>query len=556
MKIFAFFFASFFVMSSIQAGPTTKFKLVTDANPSIEKTDDVWSDVKVDFQWLTGIINYKTCGQSQKAYLGCVLAVQTFGSVIQKNLEVIPVQMLNGEKAFFQAERLALIEVPVPNITNAKEAFNYFDLARRQLMVRFLGESETFIKTSNTDFERLLTEIYQQANRNVKPANYLETIAKFLEISVDPHTSIRPTKELEMAIDGSDNSFVGVGIEFTKLAQGLLIKRVLKNSGAELARLQPGDVIIAVDGQDFAGLNDEGIVERLRGAEGTSVSVTVQRGDTTLRVSLTRKKIVSPVVSSAAVNFDGKSIVYIRLTNFMYSQVCSEIESIVTTWDNQNTAGYVLDLRNNPGGDVQIAACVAGIFLGRKKVVSYFEKTTPFRSRVQVLESKANVTTTKPISVLINAYSASASEIIAGAFRDHNRALIVGQTSFGKGSHQGCAKIKNNEALTICSTGGLFFAPSGESNQTVGIVPHISVYINKEPQDLELYAQREAQMYLFPLQPKKMAKPPKGSWNLLKAPTACLETLNLSSKYEKAVGTVLYFKDYQMLNALGAVVCQ
>lgn len=540
-------------------GNVTQFELASDVLPKIKpqasKPDDVWSDISVDLNWLLSGVNTKTCALSQRNYLGCVLAVQAFSIAIKKNLEVIPVALLNGQTPFYQADRLALVEMPMATINTPKEAYGYFEQMRKQLSIRFSAASAAFIKAPNSDFDLLLKEIHKQAGGNVKSAVYVAAATKFFESASDPHTSLRPTKELQLASSESGDSFVGIGIEFVRLEQGLMVKRILKGSGADLAGVIVGDIITGADGKSVSGLNDEELMSALRGVENTTIKLTIQRNQAALDLSVNRKKVVNPVVSSEHMNFNGKSIVYIRLTNFMYENVCKEFAAVIKKWDNQNISGYLLDLRNNLGGNVSMAACVGGMFLGNNKVVSYFEQKSMFGVQYSSLPTKASVTTNKPLSVLINAFSASASEIVAGAMRDYNRGYIVGQTSFGKGSYQGCGQLQNMKELTICSTQGLFFSPSGESNQTVGIVPHISVYMNKDAHDLETYAMREAQMYLFPLPPKQMPNPPVGHWNRLKAPKQCLQNLKLESVYDQAAPNVSYYKDFQLLNGLAAIDC-
>lgn len=540
-------------------GNVTQFNLANDILPKIKiqqaKPDDVWSDVSVDLNWLLGGINSKACASSQKTYLGCVMAVQAFAGALNKNYEVIPIDLLDKQVPFYKGDRLALVEMPVPTITSAKQAYSYFEQMRKQLTSRFFSSSSAFMRNPNTDFELMLTEIYKRAGQNIKPSFYVAAATKFFEMARDPHTSMRPTKELQLVSNENGASFVGLGIEFVKLEQGLMVKRVLKGSGSAAAGVLVGDVVMAVDGKALKGLTDEDVVALMRGVENTSVKLTVQRGAASQDLTVVRKKVVNPVVSSESVNFNGKMMVYIRLTNFMYSNICDEMADIVSAWDKQNISGFILDLRSNPGGNVMIASCVGGMFLGNNKVISYFENRSFFGSKYDALPTQAKATTTKPLSVLINAFSASASELVAGAIRDYSRGYVVGQTSFGKGSYQGCQPLQNQNELTVCSTQGLFFAPSGNSNQTVGVEPHISVYVNKDAQEGETYAMREAQMYLFPLDPKKMPNAPAGNWNQLKAPKLCLQNLKLDAVYDQAQSTSLFYKDYQLLNGLAAVNC-
>lgn len=534
----------------------TRFEVATDANPKIQKENEaVWSDVNVNLSWLVNILNSKSCAASIKAYIGCALAMETFAQVLNKQLEVIPLEQLGGKTAVVKTERLALVDAVKPAITTPKDAYGYFEKMRAQMNARFLTSAAAFVNSPNLDFELLINTIYGKAQGKVSSATYVATVSKFLEVAQDPHTSIMPTKLMQQISGNSGDSFVGIGVEFMRLDQGLIVKKVMKNSGAEKAGVLSGDIIVAVDGKSVKTMADDEIVAFIRGDAGTKVTITLIRANKSMDFVVTRLAVVNPVLSTQGISYNGKMYAYVRLTNFMYDNICEEFAVIVANWEKQNIAGYVLDLRDNGGGNVQIAACIGGLFLGSDKVLTYFESRTLLRNKYEPLMTKSEVTTTKPLSILVNAYSASASELVAGSIKDYGRGYIVGQTSFGKGSYQSCGPIQSQPALYICSTRGLFFAPSGNTNQTVGVVPHIEVYLNKTAKDSETYARREAQMFLYPIPPKKMPNSPAGNWDQLKAPTQCLLGLNLASIYDMAVPAAFYYKDYQLLNAVAAVSC-
>ena len=157
------------------------------------------------------------------------------------------------------------------------------------------------------------------------------------------------------------------------------------------------------------------------------------------------------------------------------------------------------------------------------------------------------------LAVLIDAYSASASELIAGAFRDWNRALIVGQTSFGKGSVQSSGNSRG--AYRLWQTEGLFFQPSGTTNQTVGVKPHLEVFRDLEPSIAETYQLRERDLFLFPLEPRNISHlvPDAATMNRLNVPTACLETRNLKEAYQNTAPSP--WRDMQVLTAANALLC-
>lgn len=535
----------------------TRFQSATDVSPKIQQVspDDIWNEVKVDLNWLSSYLNVKSCSQSQRMYLGCVLAVQTFAGVLEKNLDVVPVSLLNGKVPFIKTDRLALVETVAPKISTMKDAYGFFEKKRKELSQLFFAASLQFVSSPNSDFEKLVWEINQRASKGVKSVDYVQAVSKLFEVAIDPHTSLQPRKSFEQSAQQSGSSFVGIGIEMHQLDQGILVQRVIKGGGAALAGILPGDLILAVDGKAINKDDTDDAVKMIRGLSGTKVVLTVQREGKTSDVEVTRAQVVNPVVDSTEIAFQNKKITQIRLTNFMYEKACEEIDKIIVQSERNNVDGYILDLRNNPGGNIKIAACLMGFFIGADKVVAYFEGKTQFGSKMDPLMSVAKTVTNKPLVLLINAGSASASEIIAGAVRDHSRGLIVGQTTFGKGSHQGCGALNNQSSLVICLTQGLFFSPSGVSNQNVGVEPHVSVFVNKVALEVETFALRETQLYLFPLGTKSMPSLPVGNWNRFKVPTNCMNNLNLGSVYEQANAKQNYFRDFQLLNAMAGVSC-
>lgn len=562
MKLIAFLFStlisvSFAFSKTPSSDVYSRLIVGTDIGPKIKSTnvESPWDDVNVDLNWVLANINSKNCALTQKSYLGCVLAVQLMAGLLGKNMEVMPVGKLNGLQPLLSSSQLAIVTGNPIEIKTVKDAYGYFDVLRQQLTDRFLAESAKFVKSPNSDFENLIQGIVNRYGKKISSEVYVAMVGKLLEVAIDPHTSLRPTKEMKNSQQNGSDSFVGIGVEIMVVDQGILVRRPIKGSGAATAGVLAGDLIIAVDGVSLSGKKDEDLSARLRGPENSKVVVTVRRGSQTFDLTVTRSQVVSAVVSSDTVSFNNRNVVYIRLANFMYSNACSEIEQIVATSEKLKVDGYILDLRNNGGGIVQIAACLTGIFLGPGKVVSYFEVRGKNGSQVKPMVSSAKVVTRKPLSLLINSNSASASEIVAGALRDYSRAVIVGQASFGKGSYQGCGPYMAMPGLTLCSTEGLFFSPSGETNQTKGIVPHVEVFINSSPHEIETYSLRESQLFLFPLPRKTLQVPPGVSWNQMKAPSTCLRGLGLESIYEKAPAGVFYYRDYQILNAAASVQC-
>ena len=291
---------------------------------------------------------------------------------------------------------------------------------------------------------------------------------------LDPHSSYMDAKSFdEMQVDTS-GEFGGLGMELT--ADKGLIKVVspIDNTPASKAGILAGDIITKVDGEPIEGMALNLIVEKLRGPVGSQIRLEINRKSqpTPIQLTLTREIIK---VRSVRDRVEGDNVGYIRIlqfNNLADDELKAEIKDISAKIPTQQLKGYILDLRNNPGGLLDQAVSVSNTFLKRGEIVS-MRGRNPDES--QRFDAKAgDLIHGKPLIVLINGGSASASEIVAGALQDQKRATIIGSRSFGKGSVQTIIPLgQGNGALRL--TTARYFTPSGRSIQAQGITPDIEV---------------------------------------------------------------------------------
>lgn len=288
--------------------------------------------------------------------------------------------------------------------------------------------------------------------------------------SLDPHSIYLNPEKYKMLKDHSKGAFGGIGIEVFVGDQGVQVISVLEEGPGYKAGLNPQDMIIAVDDRNVVGMNSMEILKLLKGDIGTKVKLTLRRDNEELEKTVVRDKVqVNPIKWKVEDN-----IGYIRIRTFSEQtqiELLKAIRSIVTQ-SGKNLLGYVIDLRNNAGGLLDQAVSVADTFLKGGVVVS-------IRGRNQKLEkeykaSGNDYTAGKPLVVLIDGGSASASEIVAGALQDNKRALIVGSQSFGKGSVQKVTPLKG-EGGALKMTVALFYTPKGRVIQKNGITPDIKI---------------------------------------------------------------------------------
>ncbi|MCM8759573.1 MAG: S41 family peptidase [Candidatus Omnitrophica bacterium] len=294
--------------------------------------------------------------------------------------------------------------------------------------------------------------------------------------SLDPYSAFlepEATKELQIETSGE---FEGVGMEIT-LKDGIItVVSPVQDSPAWNAGIKPGDKIIEIDGQSTKGMNTWEAAQKLRGKKGTSVTVSILREHATkiLKITLVRDVIKVKSVKSSILPDD---IGYIRITNFQ-ERTSDDLEVVLKEFTNQKVKGLILDLRNNPGGLLNSAIDVSQLFLPPRKTIVSIQGRRPEDKKVYVSQKQA--IWTKPIVILINNGSASASEILTGALRDNLSACkTIGTKTFGKGSVQNLIKL-DEEGTSIKLTIAYYYTPSGTKIDGKGIEPDVVVETSED----------------------------------------------------------------------------
>jgi carboxyl-terminal processing protease len=319
-------------------------------------------------------------------------------------------------------------------------------------------------------FERVRADYVEKPD----DSKLIETAINGMLAGLDPHSSYMDPKSFRDMQVQTRGEFGGLGIEVT-MEDGLIkVVSPIDDTPASKAGVMANDIITKLDDDQVQGMTLNQAVEKMRGPVNTKIKLTIMRKgqDKPVEVSIMRDVIR---VRSVRSNTDGDDIGYIRLTQFNeqttegLKKAISDIEAKIS---KDKLKGFVLDLRNNPGGLLDQAISVSDAFLQKGEIVSTrgrnAEETQRFNARA------GDLTGSKPVIVLVNGGSASASEIVAGALQDHKRATVVGTRSFGKGSVQTIIPLgSGNGALRL--TTARYFTPSGRSIQAKGITPDIEV---------------------------------------------------------------------------------
>jgi carboxyl-terminal processing protease len=301
--------------------------------------------------------------------------------------------------------------------------------------------------------------------------------------SLDPHSSYMDAKSFRDMQVQTRGEFGGLGIEVTQEDGAIKVVTPIDDTPASRAGILSGDIITAIDDENVQGLSLNQAVDKMRGAPDTAVVLKILRGTSKdpLNIKLTRAVIQ---IKSVREHQEGDDIGYIRITQFN-EQTFDGVRAAIQKFENDIPAakfkGFILDLRNNPGGLLDQSIAVVNCFLDRGEIVS-----TRGRNAEETMRYNAHpgdLSKGKPVIILINGGSASASEIVAGALQDHKRATILGTRSFGKGSVQTIIPLgQNNGAVRL--TTARYYTPSGRSIQAKGIDPDVTV-LQDVPDDLK-----------------------------------------------------------------------
>lgn len=310
--------------------------------------------------------------------------------------------------------------------------------------------------------------------------------------SLDPHSQFMESKDFKGMQDDTNSRFGGLGVVVTHRDGDLIIVSPMEDSPGFKAGLLPGDKIVKIDGEATEKMDLNDAVNRLRGEPGTKITLTVVRAATKeiKDYALTRENIKVASVKDAKLlpeELAGEfKIGYARVAQFNMP-TAEDLAKKLDEMEKQGMQALVLDLRYNPGGLLNSAVDVAGLFLPPKTLVASTEGRTPSQSRTYRTSDNVKQRPKYPVAILINGGSASGSEIVAGALKDLNRAILVGETTFGKGSVQSVIQLQDGSAMRL--TTAKYYTPSKQVIHERGVEPTIRATLTPEQERL-LMAQR------------------------------------------------------------------
>ena len=337
----------------------------------------------------------------------------------------------------------------------------------------------------------LFGEVLEKINREyideINQSESMDSAINGLLQSLDPYSSYMSPEILEEMQTETSGEFGGLGIEVSMEAGVVKVISPIDDTPASKAGLKAGDYIVKINDTQVQGKSLSEAVDLMRGPVGSSIELTVRRrGEKkALTFNITREIIEIQSVKSELLE---ENIGYIRLTSFNDNSSDQIEKQIKKLKKNKNLNSFILDLRNNPGGLLNQAIRISDFFLENGEIVS--TKSRKKSDNRKWFAKKGDITDGKTLLVLINYGSASASEIVAGALKDHKRAIVVGENSYGKGSVQSIIPLKNRGAIRL--TVAKYYLPSGKSISEVGVRPDIEV--NEEGDNFKIRTETDNQL--------------------------------------------------------------
>ena len=355
------------------------------------------------------------------------------------------------------------------------------------VVAQVVNASENDIYKKIDVFGEVLEKINKEYVDEINQSKSMDSAINGLLQSLDPYSSYMSPEIFNEMQTETSGKFGGLGIEVGMESGVVKVISPIDDTPAAKAGIKAGDYIVKIDDTQVQGKSLSEAVDLMRGPVGSGIELTVRRRGEKKALTF---NIIREIIEIKSVKADllEKNIGYIRLTSFNENsgkQIEKEIKKLEK---NEKVKGYILDLRNNPGGLLSQAIRISDFFLDNGEIVS--TKSRKSSENRKWFAKKGDLTNGKALIVLINYGSASASEIVAGALKDHKRAILLGENSYGKGSVQSIIPLKNDGAIRL--TVAKYYLPSGKSISEVGVSPDIE--INEETDDFQIKTPSDNQL--------------------------------------------------------------
>ena len=359
----------------------------------------------------------------------------------------------------------------------------------------FISSNFVYSKNSNELYEKIdlfsevLETIKQEYVNEVDQAEIMDSAINGLLQSLDPYSAYMSPKSFGGMQSDTRGEFGGLGIEIGMESGVVKVITPIDDTPAANAGIKSGDYIVRINDQQVQGKSLTEAVDLMRGPVGSEIKLTIRRRDEKKALEFKIKRAIIEVRSvEAKIIGENNKIGYLRLKSFNENSDKQLFEKINNFENKKNLNGYILDLRNNPGGLLTQAINITDFFLDEGEIVS--TKGRRISETRRFFSKKGDRINGKPLIIITNNGSASASEIVSGALKDHKRAIILGESTYGKGSVQSIIPLKNGGALRL--TISKYYLPSGKSISEVGVLPDI--FVEETGKDFKINTETDNQL--------------------------------------------------------------
>lgn len=338
------------------------------------------------------------------------------------------------------------------------------------------GNAQASADTNDQHLKRyseILSKIESNYVEEIDPARPVAASIREMLRTLDPHSNFFEVKQFSQMQEKQKGSYFGLGITIVSIEGRITVVSPFESSPAHRLGIRAGDIIVGIESEDARGMDIDGVVKRLRGPKGSQVHIKLERAGYAEPLEFTVVRDEIPLHSVPYAFMVAKDVGYIRLVDFNETTACRpteprtcerELEHALRTLKEQGAASYVLDIRDNPGGLLDMAFAVSNLFLKKGQMVVY-TKGRYKRDESSYITESDSPWSQMPLVVMTSRHSASASEIVAGAIQDHDRGLIVGERTFGKGLVQTIWPLRSVRGYALSLTTARYYTPSGRSIQ-------------------------------------------------------------------------------------------
>jgi C-terminal peptidase prc len=501
------------------------------ADDGYSEEEATWRYSDLSYVYLDNLFKANYCGKGVRFYLGCVAALEQMAKLDNvKNEVVVDAKGL----------RIEINPNYNPLDKDSSEVVKYFKKER----VRYAGFEKTFSEKNVAAIEDAY--LVQKAKMKViEPFQVARVINASEAVNYDIHTQYNPAPRYNAARYTTKEAIVGLRYLFEK--GSLNVVSVTRGFPAEKVGIKAGDRITEINGQPTSELDEAQVVDVMTKKIGESVQLKIERQAQSAVTNLQFVTPSLPEIIKRYLQFGGQKISYLAFENFMSEKLCDDVKPFLKE-AQKSSAGLIIDLRGNGGGRTEQAACLLGALIGGGRILIY-EKDIVL-NQVFDTKTKGMKIFSKPVVVLVNHRSASASEVLSGNIQAYGRGVVVGKQTFGKGTEQVTSEIAR---LVRSQTSFVYHLANGISPQLIGITPDIDTFVNPQSMDFETNVIREKDLGISPLQVVPITVK-KLNAKKIEVPADCISQRNVKNIFE-AMPILNWQKDLQLLSGMAAISC-